>query len=288
MLSVDGLDRRDRRKVPEGLRPAPRAAPKGVAAPMGRRQSNASVPPSPSRARFPVRTCHRKGCGRVFCPRSWNQRYCREPQCLRLLHRWQATKRQRARRRQAEKRQQHADAERARRRRQREAGKNVNEAAPAKPSAAAARTSPRAWSRSQKIPPDFCDRPGCYGPLPGPRRGPTQYCGAGCARDQRRVRDRERKFKARRQKAARRQARTNGQTGPSTAATTSRTTTAGQWRRSPARSKRSAARVRTSPASAEATLSSCDRTKLPVLSEEISPHDPKASSGPRPRAPPSG
>jgi hypothetical protein len=279
-LAADGLDRRHRRKVPEGLRPAPRAAPTGVAPPMGRRQSNSSAPASPSRARFPARTCHRKGCGRTFCPRSWNQRYCREPQCLRLLHRWQAAKRQRKRRRQAEKRQQHADAERARRRRQRGASKNGHGMAPSGPSAAAARKSPRAWSRSQRIPPDFCDRPGCYDPLPGPRRGPAQYCGTACARSQRRVRDRERKFKARQRKAAQCQARTKGQAARSTASITSRTTPAGQWRRSPASSERSAARVRTSPTPADGALSSRDRTELPVLSEEVSLHDPKTSSGP--------
>ena len=60
----------------------------------------------------------------------------------------------------------------------------------------------RAWSRSDNIPEDFCDRPGCYEPLPGTRRGPAQYCGGECRQAQRRVHDRERKFKDRQRKAA--------------------------------------------------------------------------------------
>jgi hypothetical protein len=255
---------------------------------MGRRQSNAPSPPSPSRPRFPVRTCHRKGCGRVFCPRAWNQRYCREPECLRLLHRWQAAKRQRELRRQVEKRQQHAAAERVRRQRQREARKKGDGATPSRPQAAAVRASPRAWSRSAKNFPDFCDRPGCYDPLPGPRRGPAQYCGEDCGGAQRRVQDRERKFKARHKKEAEDQAQTPDQPCASTGSNASRTDTVGEWRRALAASKDPAARVRTSPTPDDAALSSGDRPELLGLSEEVSPHDPQTSPGSRPRAPPSG
>jgi hypothetical protein len=255
---------------------------------MGRRQSNAPFAFSPSRPRFPSRTCHRKGCGRTFWPRSWNQRYCREPQCLRLLHRWQAAKRQRARRRQAKQRQQHAAAERARRQRRREAGKKVDRATPSGPLVAAAQASPRAWSRSGKSFPDFCDRPGCYDPLRGPRRGPAQYGDAGCAQAQRRVHDRERKFKARRQKAAQDQAETKDQAGRSAASTTAQTSAPRQGRRALAPAKRSTARVRRSATPADAALSSRDRTELLGLSKEVSPHDPKTSLDRRPRAPPSG
>jgi hypothetical protein len=255
---------------------------------MGRRQSNASPPPSPSRPRFPARTCHRKGCGRIFCPRSWNQRYCREPECLRLLHRWQAAKRQRKRRRQAEHRQQHVAAERARRQRQRDARKHAPGAAPSRPPAAPARGAPRAWSRSERIFPDFCDRPGCYDPLRGPRRGPAQYGDADCAQAQRRVQDRERKFKARRQKAAEDEAQTKDQAGRSAASRTRRTSTTGKERRARAAAKHAAARVRRSATLADAALSSRDRTELLGLSEEVSPHDPKTSLDCRPRAPPSG
>jgi hypothetical protein len=252
---------------------------------MGRKQSNAAPRPSPSRPRFPARTCHRKGCGRTFWPRSWNQRYCREPACLRLLHRWQAAKRQRERRRQAEKRQQHAEAERARRQRQREAWRKADGAALSRPLAAATGTAPRAWPRSPKIFPDFCDRPGCYDPLPGPRRGPAQYCGAGCAGAQRRVQDRERKFKARKRKAARRRIRPYRQARRSAG----RQPCGGPLRkghRGP--SRRRSARVRSPRQGAAAALSSRDRIELLCLSEEVSQDDPKTSPGRRPRAPPSG
>ena len=45
--------------------------------PMGQIQHTPAVK-SASR-RFPSRTCLRKGCGQVFQPVRWNQRYCREP-----------------------------------------------------------------------------------------------------------------------------------------------------------------------------------------------------------------
>ena len=41
----------------------------------------------------------RKGCGREYQPRRWNQRYCQDPECQREIRRWQAARRQ-ARRRQ--------------------------------------------------------------------------------------------------------------------------------------------------------------------------------------------
>jgi hypothetical protein len=167
---------------------------------MGQEQLIASPTPSPSTRRFPPRTCHRKDCGRVFSPRAWNQLYCQDPECLRLLRRWQAAKRQARARRLAEKRKQHAEAERRRRCRRREAGRTAVAKDP--PQSSAPR---RAWSRSKKIPYDFCDRPGCYEPLCSCRRGPAQYCGPDCGCAARRVQDRERKFKARQRKAAERQ-----------------------------------------------------------------------------------
>jgi hypothetical protein len=51
-----------------------------------------------------------------------------------------------------------------------------------------------AWSRSKKFPAVFCDRPGCYEPLPDDSRAPARYCGAGCRQAVRRVVDRERKW----------------------------------------------------------------------------------------------
>ena len=63
------------------------------------------------------RTCLRKGCGRRYQAQHWRQRYCRKPDCLRELRRWQAAKRQRKRRATAEGRERHAREERERRRR---------------------------------------------------------------------------------------------------------------------------------------------------------------------------
>ena len=221
----------------------------------------------------------------MFSPRSSNHRFCGQLECPQLLRRWQATKRQRRFRSQVKNRQKHAQAERQRRCRQREAkaaGVGVDPPAPSVPQDEAP---PRAWSRSERIPHDFCDRPGCYAPLGGVRRGPTQYCVGDCGPAQRRVQDRERKFKARRQKAAQRQTQAADPAGPPTAP---RTISAGEWRRDREAAERSSARVRTSSTPADAALSSRDRTELPDMPEEIFPHDPQTSPGPRPRAPPSG
>ena len=79
--------------------------------------------------RLGCRTCLRRGCGRSFQPRRWNQRYCHDPECLRLLRRWQAAKRQQERRRRPEARKAHADAERARRARRRAEGRDSPPAA---------------------------------------------------------------------------------------------------------------------------------------------------------------
>jgi len=63
------------------------------------------------------RTCLRKGCGRQYQPRRWNQRYCQEPQCLRQVRQWQAAQRQAKHRQAAEVKARHAQAEKARRQR---------------------------------------------------------------------------------------------------------------------------------------------------------------------------
>ena len=252
---------------------------------MGRKQSTASSPRSPSTHRFPPRTCYRRGCGRVFQPRVWNQRYCQGPSCLREVHRWQAAKRQSRRRQQAEQQEQHAQAERQRRCRQREAKARAADVAPPPPPVPQQPVSPRAWSRSARNFRDFCDRPGCYEPLPGARRGPVHYCGTACRQAARQVHDRERKFKSRQQKAAERRAQAEKQACPSAAP---RTISAEEWGRYLETSKLASARVRTSPPPDDAALSSRDRIELPGLSEEVSPHDPQTSLGHRPRAPPSG
>ena len=141
-------------------------------------------------------------------------------------------------------------------------------------------TPPRAWSRSARIPHDFCDRPGCYDPLGRVRRGPTQYCVGDCGPAQRRVLDRERKFKVRQKKAAQREAQ---EREPAPATGTPRTISVGEWRRYREAAERSSERVRTSSTPTDADLSSRDRTKLPDVSEEVSEDDRETAPGHRPR-----
>ena len=112
--------RRPKQRCPKDYETVLRAAPKGVIAPMGQQQHTSSAKSSQKASRFPPRPCLRKGCERTFVPGHWNQRYCREPDCLRELHRWQAAKRQRRHRSHPENRRQHAEAERCRRKRQRQ------------------------------------------------------------------------------------------------------------------------------------------------------------------------
>jgi len=64
-----------------------------------------------------VRICLRKGCGRKYEPRCWNQRYCQDAECQRQVRRWQAARRQAKRRLDAEAKAQHAEAQRVRRQR---------------------------------------------------------------------------------------------------------------------------------------------------------------------------
>lgn len=148
---------------------------------MGQRQHTLPV-----EQRFGSRTCLRKGCERVFQAVRWNQRYCREPNCLRQVHRWQATKRQRAHRRSPANRKRHAEAERNRRRQS-----NSRSASVSSPMTA---DNDSAWSRSKANSRDFCDRPGCYEPLPSSTRAPARYCDRNCRQAVRRVVDRERKW----------------------------------------------------------------------------------------------
>ena len=139
---------------------------------------------SASRGRLGWRSCLRKGCGRKFQARRYNQRYCREPECLAEVRRWQAAKRQQKCRSQPGARQRHAEAERQRRKRPR--GCPAAEAQ--KPAANSG-----AWSRSRRHPEIFCDRPGCYEPLRDSPRAPASYCGDECRTAMRQARDRQRK-----------------------------------------------------------------------------------------------
>src|SRR5262249_2336896 len=83
-----------------------------------------------ARARRPrIRKCLRKGCRRTYQARNWNQRYCQDPSCLRLLRRWQAARRQAKRRQDDDVKAQHAEAEKDRRRRIKLAARAVENAA---------------------------------------------------------------------------------------------------------------------------------------------------------------
>jgi hypothetical protein len=109
-------------KCPRRSSDPPRAAPKGATPPMGRIEHTTKPGGSTRGRRLGWRTCLRKGCGRRYQASHWRQRYCRKPDCLRQLRRWQATRRQRKRRATARGREKHAQAERERRRRKKSQG----------------------------------------------------------------------------------------------------------------------------------------------------------------------
>jgi hypothetical protein len=69
----------------------------------------------------------RKGCGRRYQPRSWNQRYCQDPECRREVDRWQAARRQARRRQHADAKAQHARAEKERRQRAKSTSQTVED-----------------------------------------------------------------------------------------------------------------------------------------------------------------
>jgi hypothetical protein len=132
-----------------------------------------------------ARICLRKGCGRKYTPRCWNQCYCQDPECLRLVRRWQAAKRQAKLRQDEAVKARHAQAQRARRRRVISLPQP-----PKKPKVAAAR------GHAAKIffPRPFCDRPGCFESPLKSNRNQAKYCCAACRRAVGRVLDRERKW----------------------------------------------------------------------------------------------
>jgi hypothetical protein len=173
---------------------------------MGHSQDTQECNPSARKCRVATlrlgwRTCLRKGCGRRYRARQWNQRYCQDPECLRLVRRWQATKRQRQRRARPEARQQHAQAERARR----EQGR-ARSRPPAGEDVVSVDTalSSGAWSRSEAaLPRVLCNRPGCYEPPRDGWRAPSFYCSDACRQAVRRAKDRERKYLARKTKVGR-------------------------------------------------------------------------------------
>lgn len=187
--------------MPERLTTASRAAPAGARPPLGQDQHNFS-PSLPTRTSgLPPRTCLRKGCGRIFQPQCWNQRYCQDPECLKWVRRWQAAKRQRQRRSRPEVRQQRAAATRQQRARHPE---KCRVAAAARDATTAdGEETASAWSRSKNNSCPFCDRPGCY-EVPRPSsRCAARYCGDECRQAVRRVCDRERKWLSRKTPAGR-------------------------------------------------------------------------------------
>jgi len=151
------------------------------------------------RHRFRRRLCLRKGCGRIFQPRRWNQRYCQDPACLRLVRRWQAAKRQRQRRQNAEHRQGHCEAERRRRKERRDRTRSTRSVL----ESARSGEKEGAWSRSKASSGSFCDRPGCYDAVRCSIRARARYCTDPCAQAMRRVFDRERKWLGRKTYAGR-------------------------------------------------------------------------------------
>lgn len=153
--------------------------------PLGHLQHNHCRAFSTSGYRLGLRVCLRCGCGRTFRARRWNQLYCQDAECRRLLRRWQAAKRQQQRRQRPEVRQAQAEAERKRRTARRAAAAQKQ---------AAPDADRGAWSRGKNISAPFCDRPGCYDAVRSSCRCPARYCGDDCREAVRRVRDRERKW----------------------------------------------------------------------------------------------
>jgi hypothetical protein len=103
----------------------PRAVPLGAVPPMGAGQGTPERRTSARGRRPRPRICLRKGCGRKYRPRRWNQRYCQDPQCQREVRRWQAARRQARHRQHAQAKARHAQAEQARRQRAKSAPKPV-------------------------------------------------------------------------------------------------------------------------------------------------------------------
>ena len=224
------------------------------------------------------RICLCKDCGRRFQARSYNQRYCREPECLNKVHRWQGIKRQRERRAGLEGRQQHAEAERQRRQRQAsQAG--VPQASEAATTDGGAE--PRAWSRSEKHPEVFCDRPGCYELVRNSPRAPACYCSDACRAAVERARDRERKWLLRNREVGRFKRRLEYQ------AARAKRCCGRAFLDSPASGRLSTVAQGLPPAVQDYRSTSSSRLDFKE-SRGANCHDSQAHSGSRPRAPPAG
>jgi len=156
----------------------------GDSAPVGSHHDTANGRRRASPRRPRPRLCLRKGCGRKYTPQCWNQRYCQDPECLRLVRRWQAAKRQAKRRQNDDVKAQQAKSQRARRQRAKSPPQPLQ-----KPEVVAAR------GHAAKIifPTPFCDRPGCYEPPLKLGRNQAKYCCRACCQAVHRTRERERK-----------------------------------------------------------------------------------------------
>jgi hypothetical protein len=99
------------------VRHSPRAFPSGEPPPVGARQGTGKHGYSARGRRPRPRKCLRKGCGRWYQPRRWNQRYCQDPECRRLVRRWLAAQRQARHRQDVFAKARHAQTEKARRQR---------------------------------------------------------------------------------------------------------------------------------------------------------------------------
>ncbi len=141
--------------------------------------------------------CLRRGCENHYTPRRWNQRFCGQPECQRLVERWQAAKRQRRVRQTEQGRERHKRRERERRQAKRQCRDQAT--VPVQPAVGELKPPQRAWSRCKTHPKDFCDRPGCYDPVRPSRSRAARYCSNECRRAVDRVRDRCRKHFMRQQ-----------------------------------------------------------------------------------------
>ena len=139
--------------------------------------------------------CLRKGCGRRYQPRRWNQRYCRDPECLRQLRRWQAAQRQARRRQDDAIKAQHAAAERARRRNVRGVSvRAVSVRTCQRKQRSRSRLRRRVVTQQKFFVDSMCVRPGCYESATKLGRNQRRYCGSVCCQAVRQVLDRERKW----------------------------------------------------------------------------------------------
>ena len=246
---------------------------------MGQEQDISSATSSQKRGRFPPRSCLRQGCNCVFLPGHWNQRYCREPSCRQELHRWHAAKRQRNHRQNPVNRQKHVEAERQRRKRRREEIRSRESERPPPSPAPGHDEASRAWSRSETIPENFCDRPGCYKPVRPSCRAPAHYCSDECRLAMHRVLDRERKYKWRKRKAAAKWPSDENGSTKRDLRQAACSAAADRGERAAAGRRASVRGYRNTP---EATISSRETR------QEVSKDDRETSASCRPRAPPSG